>query len=187
MASMLCVSGEPCADAVIGEQRLFEQVAADAGAAALVADLETPAADGARLAVLARHIGGAGAEDGHGAVTGADRAFQRDLGVGLDAADAERQDRFELLPVGADIGAGEAENGRRLRDQVRILPGGDEGLPRRLDDVGPGAGEIGADVGGAALGAADDGAVRRRKGRPAAGAAAIDTEHEIHAISPPGG
>ena len=132
---MASVSGEAGADAVIGKQCLFEQVAADAGAAALVADLETPAADGARLAVLARHIGGAGAEDRHGAVARADRAFERDLGVGLDAADAERQDGFELLPVGADIGAGEAENGRCLRDQLGILPGGDEGLPRRLDDV----------------------------------------------------
>src|SRR5204863_8024228 len=98
------------ANAVISKQRLLEQVAADAGAAALVADLETPAADGARLAVLARHIGGAGAEDRHGAVTGADSAFERDLGIGLDAAGAERQDRLELLPVGADIGAGQPEN-----------------------------------------------------------------------------
>ena len=184
---MLSVKRRARADAVMGEQRLFQQVAADAGAAALVADLKTPAADGARRAALARHIGGAGAEDGHGAVAGADSAFKRDLGVGLDAADAERQDRFELLPVGADIGAGKAENGWCLRDQVRILPGGDEGLPCRLDDVGASAGEIGADVGGAAFGAADDSAIACRKGCPAAGAAAIDTEHEIHAISPPGG
>ncbi len=79
---------------------------------------------------------------------------------------AERQDRFELLPVGADIGAGKAENGRCLRDQVRVLAGGDEGLPRRLDDVGPGAGEIGADVGGAALGAANDSAIALSQGLP---------------------
>ena len=98
----------------MGEQRLFQQVAADAGAAALVADLETPAADRARHAVAPHHIGGAGAEDRHRAVAVADRAFQRDQRVGLDAASGEGQDRLELLRVGADIAAGEAEHGRGL-------------------------------------------------------------------------
>src|SRR3954466_2281936 len=124
----------------MGEQRLLQQVAADPGAAALITDLKAPAADGARRAALARHIGGAGAEDSHGAVTRADCPFERDLGVRLDAADAERQDCVKLLAVGADIGSGEAENGWCLRDQVRILPGGDEGLTSSLDDVGASAG-----------------------------------------------
>jgi len=53
--------------------------------------------------------------------------------------------------------------------------------------MGARAGEIGADVGGAAFGTANDLAIACRKGCPAAGAAAIDTEHEIHAISPRGG
>jgi len=82
--------------------------------------------------------------------------------------------------------AGKAEYGGRLGDKVGVLAGGEEGLPGRLDDVGARAGEVGADVGGAALGAADDGAVRGRKGRPAAGAAAIYAKHEIHGMSPPG-
>ena len=176
--------GRAGADAVIGKQRLLEQIAADAGAAALVADLEPPAANGARLARLTRHIGGAGAEDRHGAIAGADRAFERDLGIGLDSAFAEGQDCFQLLPVGADIGASEAKNGRRLRDQLRVLAGGRESLPCRLDDVGARAGEIGADVGRAAFGAPDDIAVGGRKGGPTAGAAAIDAKHEFHAISP---
>ena len=50
-----------------------------------------------RHAVAPRHIGGAGAEDRHRAVALADRAFQRDQRVGLDAAPGEGQDRFELL------------------------------------------------------------------------------------------
>jgi len=66
------------------------------------------------------------------------------------------------------------------------MAGGEECLPGRLYDVGAGAGKVGADVGGAALGAADDSAVDGRKGRPAAGAAAIDAKHEFHAISPRG-
>jgi len=164
----------------MGEQRLFQEVAADARAAALVADLEAPAADGARPAVLARHIGGAGTEDGHAAVAGADGAFQRDLGVGLDAAPAERQYGFELLPIGADIGAGEAQNRRRFGDQRWVLPGVAEGQPCGVHDMGAGAGEVGADVGGAAPAAADDGAVRHGQRGSATGSTAVDAEHETH-------
>ena len=69
----------------------------------------------------------------------------------------------------------------------RVLPGGDEGLSRRLDNMSAGAGKIGAYVGRTAFGAANDSAIACRKGCPAAGAAAIDTEHEIHTISPRGG
>ena len=119
----------------MGKQRLFQQVAADARAAALVADLKAPAADGARHAVLAHHIGGAGAEDRHRAVAFADRAFERDQRVGLDAAFGERQDRFELLRIGADIAAGQPEHRRGFGDQGRVLAGVGKGLPRRLDNV----------------------------------------------------
>jgi hypothetical protein len=69
--------------------------------------------------------------------------FQRDLSIGLDAALAERQDGFELLPIGADIGAGEAENGWGL-GSVRDPGRRRRGAWRPIDDVGPGAGEIGA-------------------------------------------
>jgi hypothetical protein len=105
------------------EQRLFQKVAANAAAAALVADLEPPAADRLRDAVPPRHIGRAGAEDRHRAIAFADRAFKRDQRVGLDTAFCEGQDRFELLRIGADIAAGEAENGRGLGDEGGVLAG----------------------------------------------------------------
>ena len=161
------------------QQRLFQQVAADARAAALVADLETPAADGARHAVAAHQIGRAGAEDGDRAVAViADRAFERDQRVGHDAAAREGQDGFELLGIGADIGAREAKHRRRLADQRRILAGFGKGQPRRLHDVLARAGQVGADVGGTALAAPDDIAVSGRERRPATRAAAIDAEQE---------
>ena len=115
----------------------------------------------------AHHVGGAGAEDGDGAVAGAERAFERDQRVGLDARRAEGQDRLELLahrcrhwlparPSTAGVSAISAGSSA----------GVDEGQPRRLDDVGARAGQIGADVGGAALAAADDLARRRSQALP---------------------
>ena len=165
------------------KQRLFKQVAADAPAAALVADLEAPAADRLRHAVAPRHVGGAGAQDRHRAVAFADRPFERDQRVGLDAASGEGQDRLELMGVGADIAASEAENGLCLGDEGGVLSGVQKSLPRGVDDVLARPGEVGADVGRAALAAPDDVAGKGGERRPATCSAAVDAEHEGQGFS----
>ena len=64
-----------------------------------------------------------------------------------------------------------------------ILAGVEEGLPGGVDDVFARAGQVGADVGGAALAAPDDVAGEGGKRRPATRSAAIDAKHEGQRIS----
>ena len=105
-------------------------------------------------------------KDGDRAIAAAQRAFQRNQRIALDSAFGERQYGFELLPVGADIAAGQSEQRRRLVDQFRVDPGIGESQLRGLDDAGTRAGEVGADVGGAALGARQDNACQPSRPPP---------------------
>ena len=171
------------ADPVIAEQRFFQQIAAEARAAALVTDQKAPAADGAGLSVASRQVGASGTQHDDRPVACPDGALERNQRVALHHIALERQDRFQLLPVGAHIAAGETEHGRRLRHQLRVLAGIQEGQSRRLDDALPRAGQIGADIGGTAPGAPDDTAVCSGERGPATGAAAIDSENHFHAAN----
>ena len=67
----------------------------------------------------ARHIGGAGAEDRHRAVAARRPHLRARSARRSRRGSGEGQDRFELLPVGADIAAGEAEHGRRFAGSGR--------------------------------------------------------------------
>lgn len=95
----------------MGEQRSFQQVATEAGAACLVADNETPAADAVQPAIPTGIINRAGAEGADDAVGIAERALQGDQRIGDDAAFGEGQGLFDSSTIIADIGAGDADDG----------------------------------------------------------------------------
>lgn len=95
----------------MGEQRLFQEVAAEAGTACLVADDETPATDAVQSAIPAGIIDRASAEGADDAVGIAERPLQGDQRIGDDAAFGERQGLFDSSTIIADIGAGDADDG----------------------------------------------------------------------------
>ena len=167
------------ADVVVGEKGLLQEVAADAGAAAEIAQHEAPAANGVEGTGAAGHEDGARAEDGDGAVLLAERALQRDQRVAFHRALGEGKAGKKLLLVAPDIGAGEAEHGGNPRQHRGVAPGVRQRKPRRRLDAGPRAVEIGHDVGRAAAAAPDHFARGRGKGGPTIGAAAVDADDEV--------
>lgn len=96
---------------IMGKQRSFQEVAAEAGTACLVADDETPAANAVQPAVLAGIIDRAGAEGADDAVGIAERTLQGDQRIGDDAAFGKGQGLFDSPAVIADIGAGDTDDG----------------------------------------------------------------------------
>ena len=168
----------------MGKQRDFEQVAADAGAAAAVAEQEAPAANGFDPPALARHEGRACADDCNGAVMGPKRAVERNQRVILDHGATERQYGLQPLGIVADIGAGEAEHGIGRGQEFRIHAGLKTSSARGLDDVVARTLKVRHDVGRAAGGAAEHLSGSRRQRRPAARPAAIDAEHQFHCRPP---
>ena len=137
-------------------------------AAALVADLEAPAADGARRRRPARHIGRAGAEDGHGAVPVAERALQRDQRhrsrrrLWLNG-----RMRFSCCRQVADIGAGKAKNALASAEiSSGSCPAAMKACRAASTMLVRAPVEVGQDVGGAALAAAHDRAATLSPGLP---------------------
>lgn len=141
---------------VISEKRPFQQVAAEAGAACLVADDEAPAADAADRAVAPRIVDGAGAKGADDAVGIAECALQRDQGIGHDLAITKGKGLFDAAAVVADIGACDADDGGDAGNGFRRQCGIAQCFFRGENDVFQGTLEIGQDIGGARRAAAQN-------------------------------
>ena len=161
-----------------GEERGLEQPPPDPGAAALVAEQEAPAPDHPHGAAALHAVDRAGADGGDDAVVVAERALERDEGVRLDPRRRERQPRGEPRRGLRNVRPGDAEH--RPQPGKRAAAGRGERRPGRGEDARPRRLGIGPDVGRTAAPPPEDAAVAVGHRRPAAAAAPVHPEIELH-------
>ena len=153
-------------------------VPADHHAAALVRDIRPPAADVEPLAFDHGGPGRAGAEDQDGAVATAEGAEPGRIGVGVDRQAGEGMRPVEhRLPVGILLRAGKAETGMDAAEVGFGKPGRGDRLAARLHHFLEGR-LAQPRVAGARLPFAEQAAGAIAKPRPAAAAAAVNTDEE---------